>query len=415
MKLAPAILPALVFVSCAFAQEKPKSVTVPITLDHNRTIIDVYLPLPDGTTKRVRGWVDNGNRDLEITEALAKKLGLSFKGAEKSNPGDKRVAEPPRNLQVGGMTISFEGLKEANAIVGRESIAPGSSAEINIPSTVLRNYDVVFDYPNRQFTIGLPGSVSFQGTTAKAQINPQNGLIQIASKIDGQDYTISFDVGSSTSLLSGELIAKWLKTHPGWPHMTGAIGAANMWGAAEEAHWQLLRLPSLDYGGVILKNVVAASFPGQFMKGYQERAGSPAIGLIGANAFVDYRVGIDYAHSSLYLQRTLTKSAPDLDVVGLTLRPEPDEKYTIVGVADYNGKPAVPDVKVADVLVGVDGAPATGATMGQVWSLLGGTPGTTRMLTLERDGKRFSVDATVRRFLAPAQNSNPKTRPQTNR
>jgi C-terminal processing protease CtpA/Prc len=60
----------------------------------------------------------------------------------------------------------------------------------------------------------------------------------------------------------------------------------------------------------------------------------------------------------------------------------------------------VPDVKSGDVLLGVDGAPATGATMGQVWSLLGGTPGQVRTLTLEREDKRFTVAATVRRFLA---------------
>ena len=407
MKPALVVLSAFVFVSSALAEEKPKPVTVPITLDHNRTIIDVYLPLPDGTTKRVRGWVDNGNPELDIAEPLAQTLGLQLKAEGKFNPGDQRPVDPPRSLQIGGMTISFEGVKEAKAIVGHDVIAPGSSAAINIPSTVLRNYDVVFDYPNRQFTIGPPGSISFQGTAAKAQINPQNGLLQIASKIDGLDYTISFDAGSSTSLLSGELIEKWLKAHPSWPHMTGATGSANMWGAAEEAHSQLLRIPNLDYGGVSLKNVVVTSFPEKFMQWYQDRAGAQTVGLIGANAFADYRVGVDYAHSTLYMQRILTKHAPDLDVVGLTLRPEPDEKYTIIGIADYNGKPAVPDVKAGDILVGIDGAPATGATMGQVWSLLGGTPGTTRTLTLERDGKRFSVDATVRRFLAP--NSNLKT------
>src|SRR5215469_2702662 len=267
------------------AQSARKLVTVPIPLDHNRTIIDVYLPLPDGTTKRVRGWVDNGNPELDIAETLAQNLGLQLKGEGTFKSGDQRPVDPPHSLQIGGMTIPFEGVKEAKAIVGHDAIAPGSSAAINIPSTVLRNYDVLFDYPNRQFTIGPPGSISFEGTAAKAQINPQNGLVQIASKIDGQDYTISFDAGSSTSLLSGELIEKWLKAHPAWPHMTGAIGSANMWGAAEETHWQLLRLPSLDYGGVNLKNVVVASFPEKFMKWYQDRAAAQTVGLIGANAF----------------------------------------------------------------------------------------------------------------------------------
>jgi len=407
MKVASAAL-TLILITAAIAQEKPKPVTVPITLDHNRTIIDVYLPLPDGSTKRVRGWVDNGNPELEITDALAQKLGLQFKGEANVKPGDERPVDAPRSLQIGGMTIPFDQIKEAKAIVGRESIAPGSSAEINIPSTILRNYDVVFDYPNRQFTIGPPGTISFQGTATKAQINPQNGLIQLASKIDGADYTISFDAGSSTSLLSAELLEKWLKAHPSWPHLTGAIGSANMWGAEDETKRLLLRIPSLTFGAVTLKNVAVASFPEKNMKWYQDRAGVRTIGLIGANAFVDSRFGIDYAHSTLYIQRTQTKPAPDMDVVGLTLRPEPDEKYTVIGIVDYNGKPAVADVKSGDTLVGVAGAPATGATMGQVWSLLGGAPGRTRTLTLERDGKRFSVNATVRRFLAQAGNSTAK-------
>jgi len=407
MKVASAAL-TLILITAAIAQEKPKPVTVPITLDHNRTIIDVYLPLPDGSTKRVRGWVDNGNPELEITDALAQKLGLQFKGEANVKPGDERPVDAPRSLQIGGMTIPFHQIKEAKAIVGRESIAPGSSAEINIPSTILRNYDVVFDYPNRQFTIGPPGTISFQGTATKAQINPQNGLIQLASKIDGADYTISFDAGSSTSLLSAELLEKWLKAHPSWPHLTGAIGFANMWGAEDETKRLLLRIPSLTFGAVTLKNVAVASFPEKNMKWYQDRAGVRTIGLIGANAFVDSRFGIDYAHSTLYIQRTQTKPAPDMDVVGLTLRPEPDEKYTVIGIVDYNGKPAVADVKSGDTLVGVAGAPATGATMGQVWSLLGGAPGRTRTLTLERDGKRFSVNATVRRFLAQAGNSTAK-------
>src|SRR5712672_2011920 len=36
------------------SQPEPKSVTVPVTLDHNRVVIDVYLPLADGSSKRVR-------------------------------------------------------------------------------------------------------------------------------------------------------------------------------------------------------------------------------------------------------------------------------------------------------------------------------------------------------------------------
>ena len=72
---------------------------------------------------------------------------------------------------------------------------------------------------------------------------------------------------------------------------------------------------------------------------------------------------------------------------------------TVVGVGEYQGKPAVPDVKAGDILVSVDKVPAKGSTMGQIWSLLGGSPGDTRELVLERDGKPVTVQARVRRFL----------------
>ncbi|MGC2198097.1 MAG: hypothetical protein WA628_25730 [Terriglobales bacterium] len=414
MKLARAMVAALILTLCVHAQPTLKSVTVPITLDHNRTIIDVYLPLADGKTKRVRAWVDNGNPGLWITQALAAQLGLSLSGDPQSALGGKqRSVQAPDHLQIGAMTISLAGIQQAQALLDSQSVAPGCSAEITIPSTVLRNYDVLFDYPNRQFTIGVPGSIPFKGESSKIILNSQNGLIQVGSRINGEEHNLALDVGASITLLSEDLLAQWHKTQPTWPHMIGAIASANMWGAEEEARWQLLRVPSIQFGAATLNNVATASFPGQYLKGFEDRAGVPTIGLIGANALLDDRVGIDYAHSTVYLQRISPTSAPDMDVVGVILRPEPGGQYTILGVADYDGKPSVPDLKAGDVLLGVDGAPATGATMGQVWSLLGGTPGQTRALTLEREGKRFTVDAPVRRFLA-AESKRPVKSPRRN-
>jgi len=73
---------------------------------------------------------------------------------------------------------------------------------------------------------------------------------------------------------------------------------------------------------------------------------------------------------------------------------------TIIGIADYDTKPSVSDVQVGDHLVAVDGIPVLGSTMGQVWLMLGGEPGKERRLTVERNGKLFTVMATVRHFLA---------------
>jgi hypothetical protein len=414
MKLLAALAAAFLFNVGAAAQPAPKAVTVPITLDHNRTIVDVYLQLPDSKPKRVRAWVDNGNTELWITEDLAKKLNLAPSGdAQPALFGKQRTVQLPDNMQIGGMTIPLAGAKVGHAILDRESVAPGCSAEITVPSTVLRNYDILFDYPNRQFSIGPPGSISFKGSTTKILLDAQTGLAQVPSRIEGQDLNLALDVGASITLISSEQIAQWHKAHPSWSYMIGGVGAGNMWGGDEETRWPLLRIPSMEFGSAMLANVAAASFPEGELQWFQKRASVPTMGLVGANALVADRVGIDYAHSTLYLEKTGRSSMSDLDVVGLMLRPEPDRRYTVVGVADYDGKPSVPDVKAGDILLGVDGAPASGATMGQVWSLLGGTPGQTRTLTLERDGKRFTVEAPVHGFL-PLTAAAPAKSPRRN-
>ena len=129
----------------------------------------------------------------------------------------------------------------------------------------------------------------------------------------------------------------------------------------------------------------------------------PTIGLLGSNMLLNYRVGLDYAHSTVYFDLGSTSTFPDFDVVGLILRPEDDGGFTILGVADFDGKPSVTTgvdgIQAGDRLLAVDGIPVRGSTMGQVWSMLGGTPGQERKLTIERAGRQFVVSATVRHFL----------------
>ena len=179
-----------------------------------------------------------------------------------------------------------------------------------------------------------------------------------------------------------------------------AVGPELFWGMQEEARTRALRVPAIEYGPEKLTAVGFDELPQSFMDFYRKRAGADTSGLIGGSALLNYRVGIDYAHSTVYFDQRGSYVAPGIDVVGLTLRPELDGRYTVIGVPEYEGKPAVPDVKAGDVLVTIDKVPAKGGTMGQIWSLLGGDPGETRALTLEREGKQFTVSATVRRFLA---------------
>ena len=390
------------------AQDKivsPSSVTVPAEIDHNRIVIRADVRRLDGSTQTVRAWVDNGNPDLYLSRRVAMLLGLAVKC------GDQEcTSPPPAEIVVGGMSIPLTALKEARIPLRPVSeaavLALGMNAEINLPSSILRRYDVLIDFPQHKFSIGPPGSLHFRGSAGKAQVNSENGLIQLPSQIEGKKYNLALDVGSCISFLSEELFDKFATAHTDWPRMTGAVGSANMWGAPDEAKWKVMRVDRVQFGPLFLTSVPMIALQKPIQDFFEKRAGMPTVGLVGSNMLQNYRVGLDYAHAMVYFDLGRTYKFPDFDVVGLILRPDGDGQFTILGVADLDGKPSAPagsdSVQAGDHLIAVNELAVRGATMGQVWSLLGGTPGQEKKLTIERGGKEFTVLATVQHFLGEA-------------
>ncbi|HEX4782697.1 MAG TPA: hypothetical protein VH350_00050 [Candidatus Sulfotelmatobacter sp.] len=397
-------LAACLLLSVCFAQDttaphaEPKSVTVPAAIDHNRVVINVDLALPNGATERVRAWVDNGNPDLYLSRRLATLLGLAVTCDDK-----ECSAPPPAEMVVGGMTIPLSGVKQAKIplkpVNAASVLAPGMNVEITLPSSILRHYDVLIDFPEHKFSIGMPGTIVFRGTRAKVQVNAENGLIQVPSQVENKKYNLALDIGASISFLSEEVFEKLATKHGDWPHMTGAVGPANMWGLEDETKWKVMRMDRVQYGPLFLANVVVVDFPKDRMEYFSKRAGVATAGLLGSNALLNYRVGLDYAHSMVYFEFGRMFNFPEFDVIGLMLRPEDDGRFTILGVTDFEGKPSVDGVQAGDHLVAVDGIPIQGSTMGQVWNMLGGTPGQQRKLSIERGGRQFNIAATVQHFL----------------
>ncbi len=380
---------------------EPKSDTVPMTLDHNRIVIDVDVTSSNGATQRVHAWVDNGNADLEMSRRLAALIGLTVTCDDKTCS-----APPPAAITIGTMNLPLTSVREVKLPVEPSSVmAPGLNAEINIPSAVLRNYDVLINFPDHKFTIGQPGSLKFNGVKSKMLVNPSNGIIEIPSEMDNKKYNLGLDLGSSISFLSGELFEKLSTAHPSWPHMTGAIGPANMWGADVETKWRLLRMERVQYGPLFLSGIPIVSLPQNTLDFFEKRAGVSNVGTLGSEALLNYRVGLDYAHSTAYFDIGRTFNFPDFDVIGLILRPEDDGRFTILGVADADGKGSVPEVQAGDHLVAVDGTSVQGSTMGQVWLMLGGSPGQERTLTIKRGGEQFTVSAKVQHFLGETEDN----------
>jgi len=410
MRSAGTLVVLIILSAGVLAQNAPKLtspsqrefVTVPITLDQGRIVIDVDLPLPDGSTERVRGWVDNGNPDLYMNSRVAGLMGLSVICNGQLCSGTPPSQVVALEILIGRMKISLSPMGAVKIPAGTPALAPGMSAEINIPSTVLRNYDVIVSFPDREFTIGRPGSLKFNGIKSKMLVNADNFLIQIPSKIENKNYELGLDLGASVNFLSEELFDKLSNAHPNWPHMTGALGPFNTGELVDEPKWKLMRVDRVQYGPLFLTDVAVADLPKDRITHYEERPGFGTAGLVSSEALMNYRVGLDYAHSTVYFDIGRTTRFPDFDVVGLILRPEGDTGFAITGVADFDGMPSVSDVQAGDHLVAVGDNPVADLTLGQVWSLLQGSPDQERKLTIERAGKPFTVVGKVRHFLGDA-------------
>jgi hypothetical protein len=386
----------------ASAREKAAtSVTVPFILDHNRMLIDAQVQRKDGSWRTARLWVDTGNPRFFMSEALARDLGVDL-----SAIGENPMVPPPAGVRIGGMELDFKGVQS------RVSIEPkwqfnAMHNDGNLPSTVLERYQVVFDYPARRLTIAEPGSLEHRGARAPAGVNPETGIVQIDAVIDGDSLSFAVEVGAAYSFADAGVLERILERHPNLPRMTGALGCANMWGwwPPDEQNAPVVRVPEIMWGPVRLEGVgvvgVAGVQPGGPPLGewYSRKAARPVNGFLGPNAFKAFRVEIDYAGGAVYFEKTAEFDTFDMDIVGLTLRPEADGSYSVLGVSSKDGKSAVEGVEPGDKLLRIGDLEVTGATMGTVVDALRGKPGEIRSLILERGGNKFRIDARVMRLL----------------
>ena len=392
---------ACLLLAAACQKSGGPSVTVPMFLDHNRMLVDAEIERADGSWRRSRLWVDTGNPRLFMSAALARDLGLDLSGATQNTP-----VPPPAGIRIGGMPLDLQGV-QAQVMFEPQWLFGAMHNDANLPATVLKRYQVVFDYPQRRLTLAEPGNRRPRGERCAASVHPETGIIQIDAVIDGDSLSFALDNGASYSFVSGDVLERLARRHPDWPHLGGTLGAANMWGwwPPREETLPVVRVPEILWGSVRLAAVgmvgvseVAPNGP-SLGAWYSQKTARPVHGFLGPNAFKAYRVEIDYGQGAVYFERGAVPERHDMDLVGLTVRPEADGRYRVIGVAQQEGKPAVEGVTPGDVLLRIGDLTVTGATMGTVVDALRGKPEETRVLVLERNGVSFTIEARVQRFL----------------
>jgi hypothetical protein len=401
---APGIVACVLLLTASCHGGADRSVTVPITLDHNRMLVEAEVQRQDGSWCKALLWVDTGNPGFMLSEEFARDLGIDLAITPGAPVRRSQEVPPPSGLRIGGMVLDVDSVT-TGVQMGPQWLFRTMRIDANLPSTVLSRYHVVFDYPRRTLTLAARGSQKPHGERAGASVNPKTGIVQIDAVVGGETMSFALDNGASYSLVSGDLLERISQQHPDWPRMTGAVGCANMWGWwPEETAWPVVRVPEILWGATRLEGVGLAGVP-DFFRGaglggwYSQKTARPVVGFLGPNALKAFRVEIDYANSAVYFEKGAAFETHDMDVVGLTVQPQVDGSYQVIGITTKDGRPSVAGVEPGDLLIEVGSLTVKDATMGAVVDALRGAPGDIRRLVLERNGERLNVDAKVERFL----------------
>src|SRR5215472_12898407 len=394
---------SLVLVPCA--GEAAAVGTAPFILDDNRVFAEVQFVRPDGTAREAYAFVDMGTPVPVVSESLYHELRIDQKVPLVLRLGELELHSDPGSVQIDSAFMTGTDGKRAVTV---EAVLPGS---------LLKDYQVVFDYGRRVLTVARPGTLEPKGYAVPCRVNEKTGLISVNALIDGRSYPVAIDSGSAYTWFRSETSRQWLLDHPRWKRGTGAVGESNMQTRDDgaEAAATILRLPEISLGALHLKQIGALAIspqrppfppvpgeeivPGGFFDWYSKKAPESVIGWLGGNVLKGFRVMIDYPRRMTYWEQELDLDPHDLDQVGLTLETRDNQHgYFVAAVARKEGKLTVRGVEAGDRLLEIDGVQLESATRGAIFSALHGKPGDLRALTLERGGRELKTSVPVSAF-----------------
>lgn len=372
--------------------------TVPIDLRDNRVFVELACVRPDGSLRKARFQVDSGGGAVILAESLSRDLALKSIGAPSKEEGEAFQAVSSPVIRIGEMPLDLSGVSTVVPVGSKDEFSPGSGAEGFVPARVLRKYEVVFDYPARQFTMAQPGALKPRGVAVPSPVAEKSGFPRIELTVDGEKYGFLLDTGAAYTMISQTLMDKWQAAHPDWPRCIGAVGAANMLGGASDAKATMLRLPEMQWGTFDLPRVgVVSRPPGTFEKWMSAMMTAPIVGSIAGNVLREFRVEIDYPHGVTYLEREADRTQESLAAVGIVIGARPDGSYAIGGAAQCVGKNTVEGVQPGDKLVSINDWAVKGS-LADVLDKLQGKPSETKTLMVERGGKPLTVKTTATSF-----------------
>lgn len=367
-------------------------VTVPMQVELNRPYIDVTLTGSSGRAVKAHAYVDTGGGAIILASGLADRLGLKATGKAEPDGGTLLAPTAVPALGVGGAMLK---LVDAHAYMSTKEprFLGHSDAEMALPGKYLQRYIVVFDYPAHTFTLASPASYKPGGSAIQTSFG--GGMPAVRASVAGKSYGFLLDTGGQYCMISDVELGPWREQHPAWPRVAGAYGPANMLLGPLETRLYMLRIAALQWEPFRIEDAGAVSRPvGAYEKMMSGILGTPVVGSIGGNVLRHFKVTMDYPTRTVYLDGPAVVRDTPLSMVGVILEPAQEGGYEVAGTTA-----GVQGIRAGDRLLEIDGRDVTEVPFSTVANLLGGSPGTSRTLVLERAGARVIMHAAVQTVL----------------
>jgi hypothetical protein len=371
-------------------------VTVPMTVEGNAPIITLQFKRPNGVRRTARFLFDSGGGAIILDERLATDLGLKSEGPELSEYGQQYRSVNMPSTWVGGMSVTLGGTK-AFVHLGAASFTNRDTVEGMLPGKALEHYQVTLDYPRQLLSIGKPGTIPHRGERIPCPYLASSGHPRLEVSIGGITYGFLLDTGTKLTLLREDLLQKWSQDHPDWPRGSGAVGQANVDGAADDA--LLLRIPALQIGTFMVAHVATVSRPDQIYSATAYETPAAIVGALGGNVLSQFRVEIDYPEQLLFLQPSGKAQANDFDTVGLVLDTNAAGELVVRAVSSAASSITRQNIWPDDVILQIGSASKAPYTLTKAARALSGAVGERKHLRILRKGHPMTVTVTVSRIL----------------
>lgn len=277
------------------------SVTVPLTVEGNRPLIDVSFEKPGGGYKSARFLVDTGGGGFLMLGQVARDLGIRWN--ETRGEQGETLGRPTGqvNASVGGFPLAIDASR-VYVLVGRTNVLPPAApghADGMFPGHLLAQYHVVFDYPAQSFTLARRGALTPRGTPMPMPVSKRQGFPRTEIEVESVAHGLLLDTGASFTMVSEKLLNSWGAAHPDWERHEGAFGdAATLGGQTLETMF----VPEARWGEVELSRLgVVSQQEGTFERWMSSMMSSPIVGSLAGNVLTRFRLELDYASETLYV------------------------------------------------------------------------------------------------------------------